>query len=336
MAPSPGRSAGLTAASTPDVASAVERLRAGDLRILARILTHVEAGDDFGRALVERVQALPGQAHRVVVTGVPGAGKSTLIGELAVAMRRTPAKVAIVAVDPSSPESGGAILGDRTRMVAHGVQDGIFIRSMASRGGEGGLARATHDVVDVLDAAGYGLVLLETVGVGQDAVEVAHAADTVVLVSAPGLGDHVQAIKAGVLEVADIHVVNKADRPDAQTTVMELRSMLAVAPSRRRPAVPVLAVSAARREGIDELARAIAAHGAELRAGDAWQRRRRARCEARLRGLLHATIDRRLADFLRQGGHALVEDVFQGRRTPTDALREMLEAVGRSREATGD
>ena len=239
----------------------------GEIRAIARLLTRAEAGDDEGRPALEAIFRHAGRAHVVGITGVPGSGKSTLIAKLAAQMRRTNRRVGVVAIDPSSPFSGGAILGDRIRMGELCLDPGVFVRSMATRGALGGLARGTLDAVDVLDAAGYDIVIIETVGVGQDEVDVARAAHTTVVVSTPGLGDDIQAIKAGILEIADIHVVAKSDRPDADRTVTDLKAMLALGPPSQRSGdwqAPVLRTSALSGEGIVALRDAIDAHRAAL------------------------------------------------------------------------
>jgi LAO/AO transport system kinase len=204
------------------------RVLAGDTRAIARLLSRAESRVDEARATLDAMFAHAGRAHVVGITGVPGSGKSTLVAKLAAEVRKSGRTVAIVAVDPSSPFSGGAILGDRIRMGDLGGDRGVFVRSMATRGALGGLARGTLEAVDVLDAAGFDMVMIETVGVGQDEVDVARAAHTTVVVSAPGLGDDIQAIKAGILEIADIHVVSKCDRPDANRTIADLKMMLAL------------------------------------------------------------------------------------------------------------
>ena len=209
-------------------ADLASRVLAGDTRAIARLLSRAESGAAEARATLDAMFAHAGRAHVVGITGVPGSGKSTLVAKLAAEVRRSGRKVAIVAIDPSSPFSGGAILGDRIRMGDLAGDSGIFVRSMATRGALGGLAKGTLEAVDVLDAAGFDLVIIETVGVGQDEVEVARAAHTTVVVSAPGLGDDIQAIKAGILEIADIHVVSKCDRPDANRTIADLKMMLAL------------------------------------------------------------------------------------------------------------
>jgi LAO/AO transport system kinase len=206
-----------------DLVSGVLR---GEIRAIARLLTRAEQGAEESRPALDQLFARAGSAHVVGITGVPGSGKSTLVAKLAAAIRRSQRKVAIVAVDPSSPFSGGAILGDRIRMGELAGDAGVYVRSMATRGAMGGLARGTLEAVDVLDAAGYDLVLIETVGVGQDEVDVARATHTTVVVSAPGLGDDIQAIKAGILEIADIHVISKCDKPDANKTIADLNGML--------------------------------------------------------------------------------------------------------------
>jgi LAO/AO transport system kinase len=204
------------------------RVLAGDTRAIARLLSRAESGIAEARPTLDAMFAHAGRAHVVGITGVAGSGKSTLVAKLAAQVRSTGRRVAVVAVDPSSPFSGGAILGDRIRMGDLAGDAGIFVRSMATRGALGGLANGTLEAVDVLDAAGFDMVMIETVGVGQDEVDVARAAHTTVVVSAPGLGDDIQAIKAGILEIADIHVVSKCDRPDASRTIADLKTMLAL------------------------------------------------------------------------------------------------------------
>ena len=245
----------------------VAGVRAGEIPAIARLLSRAERGDAESRPALNAIFSAAGRAHIVGITGVPGAGKSTLVAALTAGIRRTGRKVAIIAVDPSSPYSGGAILGDRIRMAALAGDPGVFVRSMATRGAMGGLARATLEAVDVLDAAGYNMVLIETVGVGQDEIDVARAAHTTVVVSAPGLGDDIQAIKAGILEIADIHVVSKCDRPDAGRTMADINAMLSLGPGISRRAgweVPVIGTSAEKAEGTDTLMRAIDDHWQSL------------------------------------------------------------------------
>jgi LAO/AO transport system kinase len=224
---------------------------AGDRRALARLLTAVENRTPTAEAALRRLYPNTGRAHLVGITGAPGAGKSTLVAALIAEVRAVGRAVAVVAVDPSSPITGGALLGDRVRMQAYASDDGVFIRSMASRGHAGGLAATSTSAATVLDAAGFDLVLLETVGTGQSEVEVAAAADTTVVLEAPEMGDEVQAIKAGLLEVADIVVVNKGDRPGAQRTAAQLRAMLTSTVSSRVAASSHDHLSAAREERAD-------------------------------------------------------------------------------------
>jgi GTPase len=258
---------------------------AGDVRAVARLLSRAEAGTDEARDALDAMWTRAGRAHVVGITGVPGSGKSTLVTRLALAIRASGRKLGIVAIDPSSPFSGGAILGDRIRMGELGGDPGVFIRSMATRGALGGLARGTLEAVDVLDAAGYDVVLIETVGVGQDEVDIARAAHTVVVVSAPGLGDDIQAIKAGILEIADIHAVSKCDRPDANRTLAELKNMLAMglgAVSAGAWRAPVIATSAVGDVGVAELLGAIDDHRAALEASGEIVPRRAAIAERRM------------------------------------------------------
>jgi len=251
-------------------------LERGDLRAAARLITRAEAGEEECRPALAELYRHTGRAHVVGITGVPGSGKSTLVSHLARMLREDGRRVGIVAIDPSSPFSGGAILGDRIRM-SDLVQDpGVFIRSMATRGALGGLARASLDAVDILDAAGLDMVLIETVGVGQDEVDIVQAAHTTVVVSAPGLGDDIQAIKAGVLEIADIHVVSKADRDDANRTVSELKSMLMMSmPSGEAQwFTPVVATSSEQETGFADLLDAIDRHHTHLTESGALETRR--------------------------------------------------------------
>src|SRR5438105_10300254 len=229
---------------------------AGEVRSIARLLTRAESGVEEARVALDAIFGHAGRAHIVGITGVPGSGKSTLVAKLAAAIRRSGRKVAIVAIDPSSPFTGGSILGDRIRMGELAGDAGVYVRSMATRGALGGLARGTLEAVDVFDAAGFDLVIIETVGVGQDEVEVARAAHTTVVVSAPGLGDDIQAIKAGILEIADVHVISKCDKPEANRAIADLKAMLALGLSLTHGKaydwqVPVVATSSARDEGID-------------------------------------------------------------------------------------
>ncbi|HYT96754.1 MAG TPA: methylmalonyl Co-A mutase-associated GTPase MeaB [Casimicrobiaceae bacterium] len=264
-----------------------DRVLRGEIRAIARMLSRAEAGSDEARPALDAMFAHAGCAHVVGITGVSGSGKSTLLCKLAAVVRKSGRKVGIVAIDPSSPFSGGAILGDRIRMGELAGDTGVFVRSMATRGTIGGLARGTLEAVDVLDAAGYDLVFIETVGAGQDEVDVARAAHTTVVVSAPGLGDDIQAIKAGILEIADVHVISKCDKPEANRTMTDLKAMLALGLSLTQGKayawqVPVVATSSARNEGIDALLAAIDDHKRMLDSTGAIEQRRAAIAQRRM------------------------------------------------------
>ena len=306
------------------------RALAGEVPAIARLLSRAEAGAPECREALARAYALAGKAHVVGVTGVPGSGKSTLVSVLAGRLRAAGHKVAIIAVDPSSPFSGGSIMGDRIRMSDVASDPGVFIRSMATRGAVGGMARATLDAVDVLDAAGFGVVVIETVGVGQDEVEIAHASHTTLVVSAPGLGDDIQAIKAGILEIADVHVVSKGDRPDANRTLVDLKAMLAIESSLGAPRPwqpPVVATSALTGAGVDELLAELARHRAYLQGSEAG--RLRVRRIAEFRMLKHAEELLRLRFRERRAGRidALTDGLVARRLSPHAAGLELLDGT---------
>jgi LAO/AO transport system kinase len=245
-----------------------ERLLKGDLRAAGRLMSRAEAGSNEVRPALGQIYKAAGKAHIIGLTGVPGSGKSTLVSKLVETIRKDERKVGVIAIDPSSPFSGGAILGDRIRMTNLAMDDGVYIRSMATHGSTGGLARSALAAVDILDAAGFDIIIIETVGVGQDEVEIARASHSVLVVSAPGLGDDVQAIKAGILEIADIHVVSKCDRADANRTITDLKTMLAmgITVSMKNMSdkpmwqVPVVGTSSETGEGIRSLLETIDRH----------------------------------------------------------------------------
>jgi len=260
----------------------------GEVRAVARLMRLI---DDAQPQAEEELRALwphTGRAQLVGITGNPGAGKSTLVDRLIAHLRASGKKVGVLAVDPTSPFTGGAILGDRIRMQDHALDAGVFIRSLATRGQLGGLSRATSDCARVLDAMGKDIVLIETVGVGQDEVEVCRLAHTTVVVVVPGLGDDIQAIKAGILEVADLFAVNKADREGADRTVRDLRSMLELTMTERE--IPILKCVASRGEGISELWAAIEAHYQFLRSGPGLLQRERDRARTELIGVLRERL----------------------------------------------
>ena len=311
----------------------VERALGGERLALARLLTQVENDTPVGREALDRLYTRTGQAHLVGITGAPGTGKSSLANRLVLAFRaqregRSAPKVAVIAVDPSSPFTGGALLGDRLRMKDAVGDTGVFIRSMASRGALGGLARTTAAASSVFDAAGYAFVLIETVGSGQNEVEIARLAHTVIVVDAPGLGDDIQAGKAGILEIADILVVNKADLPGAENTLRALNGMLEIAyshdqPDRWRPAL--LRASAANGEGIAEIYSAVQAHAEFLRRTGGWQRRAQDRLSSEFEALLRDSLWQR---WKAQQGSARLEDAMRrvaSRQTsPYAALEEFF------------
>jgi LAO/AO transport system kinase len=245
-----------------EVEAFVQRIRAGDIRAGARAMRLADDRHPFATSLLTALYPHTGRARILGITGNPGSGKSTLTDQLVTHYRGLGMKVGVVAVDPSSPFSGGAILGDRIRMNQHATDPGVFIRSMATRGHLGGLSSSTHDVVSILDAMGYDIILLETVGVGQDEIEVVRVAHTSVVVLVPGLGDDIQAIKAGLLEIADIFVVNKADHEGVDRTVKDLRMLQMLGAASSEWDVPILRTVAVRGTGVTELVEAVAAHAA--------------------------------------------------------------------------
>jgi LAO/AO transport system kinase len=241
----------------------VVRIERGEISAIARMISRAEAGFPEARGALAAIYQRAGRAHVIGVTGVPGSGKSTLVSTLTERLRTSGKKVGIIAIDPSSPYSGGSILGDRIRMTDLVNDPGVYIRSMATRGTMGGMARATMDAVDILDVGGFDTVIIETVGVGQDEVEIARASDTTVVVSAPGLGDEIQAIKAGMLEIADIHLVSKSDRSDANRTMTDLKGMMtmgAMTATKPEWTVPLIGISSYTGSGFDELIEALARH----------------------------------------------------------------------------
>ena len=290
----------------------IDAARRGNARAIARLITQVENNPAAARAIIGALYPHTGQAHVIGITGPPGSGKSSLVNELAKKFRHDGRRVAIVAVDPSSPFTGGALLGDRVRMRDLAGDTGIFVRSMASRGSLGGLAQTTSAVVKVLDAAGFALILVETVGAGQAEVDIAAAAHTTVVLEAPGMGDDVQSIKAGILEIADILVVNKADQPGAARTVKSLEMMLHLAApaadGHHGPAIAaelppragagwdvgVLTTTATSGAGVAELAAAIDRHREFLQSSGGWAARERARSRGEIERLLR---DRFIAEW---------------------------------------
>jgi LAO/AO transport system kinase len=307
----------------------VGSILAGNRRALARGITIVETGGPAARDLLRMLYAHSGHAHIVGITGAPGAGKSTLVSALALHWRRAGRTIGVLAIDPSSPFTGGALLGDRIRMQAHSGDPGTFIRSMASRGRLGGIARATADAIELLDAAGFDMVLVETVGAGQGEVDIASAAQTTVVIEVPGMGDDVQAIKAGMLEIADVFVVNKADREGAESTIRQLRVMLHMGgPPRGGWSPPILPAVALREEGIAEVAAAIDRHLAHLHTSDQFAEQQHARAAHTFQMIIQeAALERVRKRASDTGWEALVDRVARREIDPYTAADELLASM---------
>jgi LAO/AO transport system kinase len=301
----------------------IRRIDAGDPRALPRLLTLIENRDPAGLAALDTLYPRGGRAHVVGITGPPGSGKSTLVAALVSEIRASGRRVAVLAIDPSSPVTGGAVLGDRIRMMEMHADPDVFIRSMASRGRVGGLAPAAAGAVAALDAAGFPVIIVETVGTGQDGIDIMTLAQTVVVVQVPGLGDGVQAIKAGQLEVGDLLVVNKADLPGATDLVRLLRQS---AEGLGSPGweVPVLPVSAATGDGIPGLLAAIDRHGVVLRGGSEGARRQREAASAAVMSGLRAALERRIASETSDEMRDLIDAVAARDLAPDAAVAQLL------------
>ncbi|MCL4528156.1 MAG: methylmalonyl Co-A mutase-associated GTPase MeaB [Chloroflexi bacterium] len=315
----------------------------GDRLALARVLTQIENDTPDGRAALDLLFPRTGKAHLIGVTGAPGTGKSSLVNRLALHFRTQNKRVAIVAVDPSSPFTGGAVLGDRVRMKDLSGDNGVFIRSMASRGSLGGLAQATAGMVQVFDAAGYDVIMIETVGAGQSEVDIARLAHTTLVVEAPGLGDDIQAIKAGILEIADILVVNKADRPGVENTEKALKSMLELAHPTQRVyshhgkymsvalpieantdmwIPPIVKTIATEGNGIPELAEQISKHAEHLRISGDWAARERARLESEMETALQEKLMSQFRERVPQVRYdEIMRQVFERNLSPGEAVK---------------
>lgn len=301
--------------------------RAGDPRALARLVSLVENAAPQLRPILAAITPLTGQARVIGLTGSPGVGKSTVTGALVAAYRARGLRVGVLAVDPTSPFSGGALLGDRVRMQEHATDEGVFIRSMASRGHLGGLSWATPQAVRLLDGAGFELILIETVGVGQAEVEIASLADSTLVVVAPGMGDSVQAAKAGILEIADIFAVNKIDRPGAQEAIRDLRSMLAMARySEQEWRPPIVAISATTGEGVDELVGRLDKHWAWLAESGERDSRRKARAHEEVSAIAVTALRARMGGL---PGDSRLDElaglVARGQLDPYSAADQLIE-----------
>jgi LAO/AO transport system kinase len=303
-----------------------QRVSNGDPAAVARAISKIEDGSDGAAALMKEIYQLSRGALVIGITGAPGAGKSSLVDKLALLYRQRGERVGIVAVDPSSPFSGGAILGDRIRMQALGLDEGVFIRAMASRGNLGGLARATVDAVAILDAAGYAKVIVETVGVGQDEVEIVKAADVSVVVLVPGMGDDIQAIKAGIMEIGDIFVINKADRDGVYATEKELEALLSLTERGDGWDPPIVKTVATENQGLEALAAAIEKFQETQLSVTQGSERRRSIARWRIVELLR---ERLLAQVLASESSVamlerLADEVATRRRDPYSAVEELL------------
>ena len=311
------------------VQALVERMLAGDQGALARLITLAEDGGTSLPDVMRSIHPKTGRAYVVGVTGPPGAGKSSLVDQLTAILRRAGETVGIIAVDPTSPFTGGALLGDRIRMQQHTLDAGVFIRSMATRGKVGGLARATADTIKLLDAFGKDWVLVETVGVGQTEIDIARQTDTTLVVLVPESGDAVQTLKAGLLEIADILVVNKADRPGADPLITDLKFMVHLRETDHADVeweIPVLATQALSGVGVEELLREIRRHRQALESTGALERKRRSRREADLQALLVQSLRDRVSEALKSDGRLadLLAQVSCGERDPYSVVSELL------------
>jgi LAO/AO transport system kinase len=314
----------------------VERLLQGDRRALARMVTLIENDVPATRRFLAELHQHAGKAHLIGVTGAPGAGKSTLVTHIVRELRKRDCKVGVVAVDPSSPFTGGAILGDRIRMMELSGDPNVFIRSMANRGSLGGLAASTRDVVRAMDAAGFDPIIVETVGTGQAEVEVMRTAQTVMVVVAPGMGDDIQAIKAGILEIADLFVVSKADKAGSDQTVAELAMLLSLDPTRRQHdkslpywRIPLLKTSAIKDQGITQVVDALQQHRAYLVESGMLAQRAERQVRSEIEALvLHAVLKTLKAQTSEDEWQQLVEDITKRERDPYSVANELEERIG--------
>ncbi len=309
----------------------VERIRAGEVRALARAISVIEDNAPGAAQLLKALFPFSGKARVVGLTGAPGAGKSTLVDQLAREYRKQGRTVGIIAVDPTSPYTGGAILGDRIRMQAHHADSGIFIRSMATRGNLGGLARATTDVVTALDASGKDMVLIETVGVGQDEIDIVRLADVTIVILVPGMGDDVQTIKAGIMEIADIFVINKSDREGADRVEREIRSMQSLAMRSDHWTPPIVKTVAIEGKGIGDLAVAIANYEQFLQKQDLLLKKKISNWRERLVEMLRESLlERLLSERMKEGDLSrLAEDITEHRRDPYSLVEEIVGSFGK-------
>lgn len=307
----------------------IERMLKGDKRATARLITFVENNEEKAREIVKKIYPYTGRAYIIGITGPPGSGKSTLVDKLIKRAREEGKVVGVIAIDPTSPFTGGALLGDRIRMQRHSTDPGVFIRSMATRGSLGGLAKATNDAIKILDAYGCDVIFVETVGVGQIEVDIVKTADTVVLVTVPGLGDDIQAIKAGLMEIADIFVVNKADKEGAEATMFELELMLDLEKEKWnkkgwRPSI--VSTIAFTNKGIEQLWEAINKHREFLLSTREIEKKRKFRVEEEIKAIVSSTIARKIGEKMGEDDIAtLIEKIAKREIDPYSAADLVLE-----------
>jgi len=307
----------------------IERMLKGDKRATARLITLVENDEEKAREIVKKIYSNTGRAYIIGITGPPGSGKSTLVDKLIKKARDEGNIVGVIAIDPTSPFTGGALLGDRIRMQRHSTDPGVFIRSMATRGSLGGLAKATNDAIKILDAYGCDVIFVETVGVGQIEVDIVKTADTVVLVTVPGLGDDIQAIKAGLMEIADIFVVNKADKEGAEATMFELELMLDLEKDKWQKSgwrPPVVSTIAFTNKGVDELWGAINEHMEFLLNSDKIEEKRKFRVGEEIKAIVSSKIARKIGEKMGEDDIAvLIEMIAKREIDPYSAADLVLE-----------
>jgi LAO/AO transport system kinase len=316
----------LRSASVPEL---IERLKSGDALALARAISWIENEDARGLELLDVIYSGIGRSYRIGISGPPGAGKSTLVDGLTEHLLDEGSTVGIIAVDPTSPFTGGALLGDRVRMQRLGIREGVFIRSMATRGGLGGLSRSAPSVAAVMDAAGFDYVIFETVGVGQSELDIAGTADTTVIVLVPESGDSIQAMKAGLMEIGEIFVVNKADRDGGDMMVEEIKSMLLLRDPSLAWTPPVLRSVATTGEGVAEIAGTIEEHRAFLTEHELLQKRRRDHFKSQVRDIVVDSLERELYERLggESGLDSMIGDVTRGHRSPYQVAREVMDSM---------
>jgi len=320
--------------TTNHIPEFVRRIREGDIRALSRAISAVENHTEESTALLKALFPYSGKALLLGLTGAPGAGKSTLVDQVAHIYRKQGKTVGIIAVDPTSPYSGGAILGDRIRMQSHHADVGIYIRSMATRGSLGGLASTTADVATVLDGSGRDIVMIETVGVGQDEVDIVRLADVTIVVLVPGMGDDVQTIKAGIMEIADIFVINKADRDGAERVEREIRAMQALSLRKDQWVPPIVKTVASKGSGVAELVQAIESYRVYLEESDRANQRRVENWRDRIAEMLRDALFQRVLSYYLSEGEAAryAREVAEHKRDPYSLVEKIVDGLGKPDE----